>query len=230
MGTLFRDISRAVRAPLNKRSALKKLARFHSSPREIDEIVDNGMNLSTHGLYRVDSVQKRSEILSLVKRVAALKPKYIFEIGTCNGGTLFMWSNIATKKVVSCDLFKNQYRGELYTHFSPPGSGCVVKALIGDSHDPAFKHQVEQEFAGEKVDFLFIDGDHSEQGVEADFNNFKNLVREGGIIAFHDVIQNQPLSANQVYYFWERIKTQYRHEEFIDSADQCGFGIGLLYV
>jgi predicted O-methyltransferase YrrM len=230
MGTLFRDISRAIRAPLNKRDALKKLVRFHASSRSLEEIVDSGMNLSTHGLYRVDSVQKRSEILSLVKRVAALKPKNILEIGTCNGGTLFMWSNLASQKVVSCDLFKNHTRGELYAHFAPPQSGCVVKALVGDSHDPDFKQKVFQEFDGEKLDFLFIDGDHSEGGVRADFNDYKELVRVGGIIAFHDVIKNQPVPGNQVFNFWEPIKKQYRYEEFIDDKNQCGFGIGIVYV
>lgn len=230
MGTLFRDISRTIRAPFNKRDALRKLAGFHKSPRSLEEIVDNGMNLSTHGLYRVNSVQKRSEILSLVQRVAALKPKNILEIGTCNGGTLFMWSNLASQKVVSCDLFKNQTRAELYAHFSPPQTGCMVKALVGDSHAPDFKQTVFQEFGGEKVDFLFIDGDHSEQGVRADFNDYKELVREGGIIAFHDVIKNQPVPGNQVFNFWEPVKQQYRHEEFIDDTSQCGFGIGIVYV
>jgi predicted O-methyltransferase YrrM len=230
MGKFFRDISRLVRAPINKRSALQKLARFHAATRTLDEIVDNGMNLSTSGLFRVNSVQKKSEILSLVQRVAALKPANILEIGTCNGGTLFMWSNLASKKVVSCDLFKNHIRGELYDHFPPPHSGCTVKALSGDSHSPDFKHQVYQEFAGAKVDFLFIDGDHSEQGVKADFHDYKGLVRKGGIIAFHDILKNQPVPGNQVYYFWEAIKTQYRHEAFIDDVNQCGFGIGILHV
>ena len=124
MSKVFRDISRAIRAPFNRRSALNKLARFHSTTRTLEEIVDNGMNLGTRGLYRVDSVQKRSEILTLVQHVAALEPRNILEIGTCNGGTLFMWSNLASEKVVSCDLFKNQTRGELYAHFAPPQSGC----------------------------------------------------------------------------------------------------------
>ena len=106
----------------------------------------------------------------------------------------------------------------------------VVKALVGDSHNPYFKQQVFQEFVGDKVDFLFIDGDHSESGVTADFYDYKMLVREGGIIAFHDVIKSQPVPGNQVFNFWETIKTQYRYEEFIDDADQCGFGIGILYV
>jgi hypothetical protein len=36
------------------------------------------------------------------------------------------------------------------------------------------------------VDFLFIDGDHSESGVRADLRAFAPLVHEGGIVAGHD--------------------------------------------
>jgi predicted O-methyltransferase YrrM len=39
-----------------------------------------------------------------------------------------------------------------------------------------------------KFDFIFIDGDHSEQAVEADFRNAQHLLNPGGVIAFHDVL------------------------------------------
>jgi predicted O-methyltransferase YrrM len=39
-----------------------------------------------------------------------------------------------------------------------------------------------------KVDFLFIDADHSYEGVKKDFEMYSPLVRKGGIIAFHDII------------------------------------------
>ena len=36
----------------------------------------------------------------------------------------------------------------------------------------------------ENIDFLFIDGDHSKQGVIDDFNNYRNKVNKGGLIVF----------------------------------------------
>jgi predicted O-methyltransferase YrrM len=36
------------------------------------------------------------------------------------------------------------------------------------------------------IDFLFIDGDHSEQGVTRDWNEWSQFVIPGGIVAFHD--------------------------------------------
>ena len=84
----FRDISRKIRAPVNRNSAFNTLKQFHSRKRSMEELIDMAMDFKTKGLYRVDSVQKREEILALANAVDALKPKTIVEIGTCNGGTL----------------------------------------------------------------------------------------------------------------------------------------------
>ncbi len=230
MGTLFRDISRFIRIPVNRADAIKRIKEFYSKERSIDELVDTAMDMGTKGHYRINSMQVRSEILSLVEKVSEIKPKTILEIGTCNGGTLFLWSNLASKKVITCDLIIHKHRKELYSRFPPPDSKCVVVPLEGDSHDLQFRKRVENEPNGSQVDFLFIDGDHSEQGVEADYNNYKGLVRPGGLIAFHDIVKNQPVAGNQVYYFWQRLKQVEQVEEFVSDHKQCGYGIGLVKV
>jgi len=38
----------------------------------------------------------------------------------------------------------------------------------------------------ENIDFIFIDGDHSLEGIEKDWNLFSKKVVKGGIIALHD--------------------------------------------
>ena len=84
--------------------------------------------------------------------------------------------------------------------------------------------------AGKPVDFLFIDGDHTEKGVEQDFENYRGLVRPGGLIAFHDIAPNQKLATNQVQHFWKRIRGQHDTHESIADPKQIGFGIGVLRV
>jgi predicted O-methyltransferase YrrM len=226
----FRDISRKIRAPLNRKSALNKLERFHSRKRSIEELIDMAIDFKTRGLYRVDSVQKREEILALANAVDALKPKTIVEIGTCNGGTLFIWSNIASECVITCDLNVSKIRDKLYSAFPPPDSGCEVIPLAGDSHKQEFLEKVKQSLNGRQVDFLFIDGDHTEEGVRSDYNMYSPLVRSGGIIAFHDILEKQPVPGNQVFYFWEQIKQTTNSEEFVKDYDQIGFGIGIIRV
>lgn len=39
---------------------------------------------------------------------------------------------------------------------------------------------------GIKIDFLFIDGDHSYEGVKLDFDLYQNIISDFGIIAIHD--------------------------------------------
>ncbi len=226
----FRDISRKIRAPFNRRSALNKLKQFHSRQRSIGEIIDMAMDFKTRGLYRVDSVQQREEILALATAVQAIKPATILEIGTCNGGTLFIWSNLASECVITCDLNKNKIREELYKSFPPPSSSCEVISLAGDSHEQSFLEKVKQSLNGRKVDFLFIDGDHTEAGVKLDYNMYSPLVRPGGIIAFHDILEKQPVPDNQVYYFWKEIKKSTNTEEFVKDYGQTGFGIGIIRV
>ena len=226
----FRDLSRKLRAPFNRKSAFNKLRQFHSKQRNVDEIIDMAMDFGTRGLYRVDSVQMREEIIALANAVKGLNPATILEIGTCNGGTLFIWSNLASECVITCDLNKSKIRDELYRAFPPPDSGCEVISLAGDSHDQQFFEKVKASLNGRQVDFLFIDGDHTETGVKSDYTMYSPLVRSGGIIAFHDILEKQPVPDNQVYYFWKDIKQSTSTEEFVRDYDQTGFGIGIIHV
>jgi predicted O-methyltransferase YrrM len=40
------------------------------------------------------------------------------------------------------------------------------------------------------VDLIFIDGDHSYEGVKQDFEIYAPLVRSDGLIAFHDILEH----------------------------------------
>lgn len=226
----FRDISRKLRAPFNRKSALNKLKHFHSQKRSVEDIVDNAIDFKTKGLYRIDSVQKREEILALAQAVKSISPKTILEIGTCNGGTFFIWANLASELVITCDINKSKIREELYNSFPPPNSNCKVIPLSGNSHDQEFIETVKSLLNGKQIDFLFIDGDHTKDGVKSDYEMYSPLVRSGGIIAFHDILEKQPVPDNQVFYFWDEIKKSTNTEEFVKDYAQTGFGIGIIHV
>lgn len=229
-GQTLKHINRTLRVPFNRYSAFKRLGEFHAMPFGMDTLIDWAMKYPSAGYMKVGSIQIRSEIMALAQAVAALKPKNILEIGTARGGTLFIWANLASARVISCDLEDAGIKRELYEAFPPPESRCKVTHLSGDSHDKHFREKVEAELGGEQVDFLFIDGDHTETGVEADYNDYHHLVRPGGIIAFHDIVEKQAIPTNQVYYFWQRLKQQAEFEEFIDDPGQTGYGIGIIRV
>ena len=70
----------------------------------------------------------------------------------------------------------------------------------------------------------------TEPGVRQDYEMYSPLVRKGGLIAFHDILEKQPTPQNQVYYFWKDIKQKTVTEEFVNDYDQTGFGIGIIRV
>jgi len=44
----------------------------------------------------------------------------------------------------------------------------------------------------DKIDFLFIDGDHSIEGCKSDYKLYGDKVVTGGFIGFHDYYENRP--------------------------------------
>lgn len=230
MKPLLKKLSRAIRHPFNVRYAEKRLAEYHARPRSLEEVVDWAMNFGGGGYMRVKTLQIPSEITRLATAVKSIEPKIILEIGAASGGTALIWSTLASKRVITCDLQDMTHQARLFTRFPPHGSNCKVSLLSGNSHDPGFKTRVARELDGQKADFLFIDGDHTELGVTADYNDYKEFVRPGGLIAFHDIVESQPLPTNQVYHLWKRLKPLATVEEFVNDPDQRGFGIGVLHV
>ena len=84
------------------------------------------------------------------------------------------------------------------------------------------------------MDFLFIDADHTYEGVKMDFEMYSQLMRRGGIVAFHDILphdrKHDPDGSVGVHRFWQEIKQIYKHTEIIKDKDQGWAGIGVIYV
>lgn len=122
--------------------------------------------------------QDKTEMWELCQRLAKLNPQKGLEIGNACGGTTFFWQALAPL-VVSIDL---EPVGSTDGEFSPDRTKDVT-FILGDSHAQETLRQAE-EFA--PYDFLFIDGDHTREGVRLDYEMYSPLVRKGGIVAFHD--------------------------------------------
>jgi predicted O-methyltransferase YrrM len=129
----------------------------------------------------------------------------VLEIGSMTGGTLWLWAQIATGLVVSVDLQNGPALGELPT---------PVTRIEGDSHAPRTLDAVRDALAGwgsisPSVDLLFIDGDHSYEGVRRDAAWYMGLVRTGGVVAFHDIVRHDDPAASEVERFWTEFKATF---------------------
>lgn len=173
------------------------------------------------------AVQKAPELARLVALVRARRPEVVVEIGSFLGGTLAAWCAVAAPDavLVSVDL-----SDECETPASPEElrglarPGQRLEVVRGDSHAEATRREVETALRGREVDFLMIDGDHSYDGVRSDFELYAPLVRDGGLIAFHDVIPGTRIPGVDVHRFWREIRDHYEHEEFVSPGRERGFG------
>jgi predicted O-methyltransferase YrrM len=185
----------------------------------------------------LETIQVRSELLRFAEIVANLKPKTLLEIGTNKGGTLCILSRLATPDavIISLDLpggdFGGGYKGyhaSIFKHFTRENQ--KIHLLRGDSHSVDMETAVREIVGNGKLDLLFIDGDHTYEGVKKDFESYLDLVRPGGVIAFHDIVEHTSILTCQVSRLWHEIKSRYRHEEIVESPSQGWAGIGILYV
>lgn len=180
--------------------------------------------------------QIKTEIIDLLSELEKNPPQRLLEIGTATGGTLFMFTRIAAKTadIISIDLPFGRYgagylkyRVQLMKDFALANQKMHLLRL--DSHQKATVDRLKNILNGELLDFLFIDGDHSYDGVKNDFENYYPLVRPGGIIAFHDIVDNDKDKSFGTQKFWREIKDKYQHQEFIrPGASNIGCGIGLI--
>ena len=213
----------------------RELLSFHREvkscrPQSLDSLLDFCFSRP------IRPFQIRRELAELVNMVAKLKPKNVLEIGTAQGGTLWLWCRVADPgaKIVSVDLRSGKFGGgyhwakiPLYKAFAEKGQH--LRLIRGDSHAPATFAQVKREFLG-KIDFLFIDGDHSYAGVKQDFEMYSGLVRKGGLIAFHDIVLHSNQSGCEVSRLWNEIKGNYEHGEVVGDRSQGWAGIGIIRI
>jgi predicted O-methyltransferase YrrM len=180
--------------------------------------------------------QQVQEIRWLYELLRVERPRRVLEIGLDEGGTLFLWTRVSASDahVVSVDTRPIGPLGmrapfPLARRAFAHDRQRVDLIMPADSHDPATRARVEALFAGAPVDFLFIDGDHSREGVWQDFRMYSPLVRPGGLVAFHDVSQTPDPSTIGVAAFWREFTAAHETEERVVGT-QPGFGIGLYRV
>jgi len=198
-----------------------------SSERSIYDISSTAFNYWGMGPYRsILPRQIPSEIESLARRVKKISPHTLVEIGTADGGSLYIFSRYlnSCQRIIGIDV-PDRYSDIKENFFRLFDDSKQFYFLRGDSHSNKTGRKLSEILKQDKIDFLFIDGDHSYEGVKRDFNMYKQFVSTGGIIAFHDIVHPRL----GVIKFWNEIKHQYHCEEIIASKSQVWCGIGIIY-
>lgn len=206
----------------------ERLHEFMRSECSLNSILRTAFNYSGYWIYRsICPQQIPSEIEQLAREVERLAPSTILEIGTSNGGTLYIWARYVKncKRIVSIDLPEGYpcRKIRFFKLFDKTKEFCFLR---GDSHSTATVKMLAQVLGDRYVDFLYIDGDHSYEGVKKDFDAYSKFMAPGGIMAFHDIIHRPGYGVDR---FWKEVKNQYSSKEIVSSRSQNGFGISILY-
>lgn len=177
------------------------------------------------------AVQKVSELSPLITLLRRRNIRTVVEIGTAKGGTFYAWCRIAATDatLISVDLPGGPFGGgyslkDIKTFRRYGKMKQKLHFLRADSHKRETVDRLESILKGRKIDFLFIDGDHRYSGVKRDWKLYSGLVKQNGLIAFHDILFHPKVRACKVDRFWNEISQDYRHREFTDMDDDRGWG------
>ena len=182
----------------------------------------------------VFAMQRPGEVTAFLREVRALAPRTVLEIGTASGGMLFLLARCAAPdaSIISVDLPRGPFGGgyaklrrPLYSSFA---TGAQRITLIrGDSHRWETLERVERVLEGRPLDLLFVDGDHTYEGVRADLAMYGPLLGEGGLLALHDICHDPAQPEAAVDPVWHLLAGHAGSKEFVEDAGQRGYGIGM---
>jgi predicted O-methyltransferase YrrM len=177
------------------------------------------------------AVQKIAELAPLITLLQRRKLNTIVEIGTAKGGTFWLWCQLAqlNATIVSIDLpdgeFGGGYSSEDIEKFKTYGQEKQsLHFFRANSHHKNTVKMLRKVLMAKAIDLLFIDGDHRYTGVKQDFQFYSPLVKNRGLIAFHDILPHSQVKQCQVDRFWYEIKANYQNWEFTEPQDDRGWG------
>jgi predicted O-methyltransferase YrrM len=182
-------------------------------------------------------MQLQGEFLKALSILQRLRPARVVEIGTATGGSLFAFARVSTEDalLVSVDLPGKHLgygypapRGRLYDGFAHGRQR--IELVRGDSHADAIRDHVVEVLEGQLVDLLFIDADHSYEGVKRDYELYSPLVAPDGVVMFHDVNEHPVYGVSR---FWSEVRNAHEAAggsviEIVDLPHRPGMGLGLL--
>jgi cephalosporin hydroxylase len=233
MGDAFPAVGDSICRALSTR----ELRARQSKENGLGDIIDTAYDYRGYGAYRsIEPMQVRWELREFAETVADIDPDTVCEIGTARGGSHYVWTRyLDATNHLSIDLPGGRFGGGhsrrraefLAEVCRRPG---VEQAFLrGDSHSPETVRRVEDRLDGGDIDFLFIDGDHTYEGVKDDFERYSPFVSDGGLIAFHDIVDIEHDPDCEVDRFWHELEDEYETTEIIADPGQDRGGVGLVH-
>lgn len=186
------------------------------SGRDVQAVAERAVRV--HGAAQ--QAPELAELLGLVQPGAV-----VVEIGCDAGGVLWAFREAGAGQIIGVDLPGGPYSSgrRLVDH------GAAI--VEGDSHEPRTLALLVKILDGRPVDLLFIDADHTYEGVKVDYEMYAPLVRPGGLVALHDICHHDRFRFPEVQVerlWWEiTAKNPGRTREIVYHRRPWGSGMGI---
>ena len=193
----------------------------------INDIINNAY-------LKHDLIQMPNEITKFSEFYYGLRCKNILEVGSYLGGTFYLlckFSHAEGHKIsIDYPFYEDQIKQMEEKNVVNKMKSFAEKVTIihEDSHSQIAIDRLNNTLKGEKLDFLFIDGDHSYEGVKQDFEMYSPFVKKGGYVALHD-INGKPLHGLNIHVhdFWNELP---KENTITFNSEGFSMGIGVIQI
>lgn len=156
-------------------------------------------------------LQRQREMALMMQAARAIEPRVVLEIGSDKGGGFYHWIKgqpsvkrafaIEVRGVPWGDNFRKAFP-EIEFHF-----------YAASSYAQATVDEVRRDLGSDAFDCIFIDGDKARIG--SDFDIYSGMVRRGGLIFIHDILDNH-VEPSRFFRLAERTS---RTQRLIDTSE-----------
>jgi cephalosporin hydroxylase len=184
-------------------------------------------------LAKYSAIQHFTETTWAQGLVREMEPITVIEVGSYGGGTLAWWAECLPKLLIGIDNEGRPNRDVIVQMLDgvlkaqEGGIGCFD--VVGNSHDvDTFERVVGilDNNGGLEVDVLHIDAGHSYEEVREDWLTWKELVRPGGLVLFHDVAVSNEHPGQMVYKLIEDLVEEGRDVQTFIEPEMTIFAKG----